>query len=187
VLVHLVMRIKRIEELVAWQLAKRLERQVFAFTDKAHVARDFEFCKQIRRSSSSAPSNMAEGFGRFWPGEFAHKLRIAIGELHETQDRLETVLENKYITDAEHLEVFDIADRSIGAAVKFAEYLDAAGPDWKKDYLARRREKYRAERRLKKASQSSDAGTENPNGNGEPQNQNPNENQNPNQNENPER
>ena len=73
--------------------------------------------------------------------------------------------------------MFDIADRSIGAAVKFAEYLDAAGPDWKKDYLARRREKYRAERRLKKASPSSDAGTENPNRNGEPQNQNPNKNQ----------
>ena len=87
------MQIKRIEELVAWQLAKRLERLVFAFTDKPRVARDFEFCKQIRRSSSSAPSNMAEGFGRFWPGEFAHKLRIAIGELHETQDRLETALE----------------------------------------------------------------------------------------------
>jgi hypothetical protein len=47
----------------------------------------------------------------------------------------------EYITDAEHLEMFDIADRSIGAAVKFAEYFDAAGPDWKKDYLARRREK----------------------------------------------
>ena len=60
-----------------------------AFTDKPRVARDFDFCRQIRKSSSSAPANMSEGFGRFWPGEFAHKLRIAMGELHETQDHLE--------------------------------------------------------------------------------------------------
>src|SRR5262245_5653257 len=98
------MRITRIDELVAWQLAKQLERRVFAFTERARAARDGEFCRQIRKSSSSAPANMAEGFGRFWPGEFAHKLRIAIGELHETQDRLEDALDRQYINDDEHLE-----------------------------------------------------------------------------------
>jgi len=160
---------------------------VFAFTDKPRVARDFDFCRQIRKSSSSAPANMSEGFGRFWPGEFAHKLRIAMGELHETQDHLEDAFDRKYITDDEHLEMFDLADRSIGAAVRFVEYLDAAGPDWKKDYLKRRRDAYRAARRSKQEGDGKppDTGTTNPNENLEPKNENQNQNQNLNPNKNP--
>jgi four helix bundle protein len=141
------MRIKRIEELIAWQQARELERRVFAFTNRPPANRDRDFCDQIRRSASSAPRNIAEGFGRFWPGEFAHKLHIAVGELHASQDHLEKALEQKYVNDDDELEMFGMADRAIGAAVKFIEYLEAAGPDWKKQFLLRRREAYRARQR----------------------------------------
>jgi len=63
-------------------------------------------------------------------------------------DHLEKTLESNYISDAEHLEMFGLGDGAIGAAVKFIEYLEAAGPDWKKAFLARRREAYRARRTL---------------------------------------
>jgi len=89
---------------------------------------------------------MAEGFGRFWPAEFAHRVRIAIGELEETLDHLDKALESNYITEEQHLEMYGLGNRAAGAAVRFVQYLDAAGPDWKKEYLARRREKYRAQR-----------------------------------------
>ena len=89
---------------------------------------------------------MAEGFGRFWPGEFAHKMHIAVGELRETQDHLEKALEEKYVSDDDQLEMFGLADGAIGAAVKFIEYLEAAGPEWKKQFLLRRRAAYRARR-----------------------------------------
>src|SRR5207245_8127047 len=102
----------------------------------------FDFCRQIRKSSSSAPRNMSEGFGRFWPGEFAHKMHIAIGELEETQDHVDKAFEQKYIDDDAHLEMYGLADRAIGAAVKFVEYLDTAGPDWKKEVVPRRRGQY---------------------------------------------
>jgi four helix bundle protein len=87
------MRIKRVEDMIAWRHARELERRVFAFTSKPPANRDWDYCDQIRRSAASAPRNMAEGFGRFWPGEFAHKLHIAVGELRETQDHLEKALE----------------------------------------------------------------------------------------------
>ena len=140
------MVIKRIGDFIAWQRARELERRVFAFTARLPASRDFKFCDDIRRSSASAPRNMSEGFGRFWPGEFAHKLHIALGELRETQDHLEKALEQNYITDSEHLEMFGLADGAIGAAIKFIAYLEAAGTDWKKDFLRRRREEYRAKR-----------------------------------------
>jgi len=178
------MQIERIEDMVAWQLAKRLEKRVLAFTDSPRVARDVDFCRQIRKSASSSPANMSEGFGRFWPGEFAHKMHIAIGELRETINHLETALEKKYITDDEHLQMFGLADRAIAKAVKFVEYLDAAGPDWKKEFLMRRRELYRAARRSEQKGdvEAATAGTTNPDENSEPRN----ENQNENENENPE-
>jgi four helix bundle protein len=138
--------IERLEDFLAWQLARKLERLVFAFTDTAPASKDADFCRQIRKSSSSAPNNMAEGFGRFWPGEFAYKVRIAIGELEETLDHLDKALAAQYVTEERHLEMYALGDRAASAAVKFVRYLEAAGPDWKKDYLARRREEYRSRR-----------------------------------------
>jgi len=83
---------------------------------------------------------MAEGFGRFWPAEFAHKLRIAIGELRETQDHLDKAVEEAWLAEAPHGEMKHLADRAIGAAVRFAEYLDRNGEEWKKNYIARQRQ-----------------------------------------------
>jgi four helix bundle protein len=155
--------IERIEDLIAWQLARKLERLVFAFTDQAPANRDPDFCRQIRKSSSSAPNNMAEGFGRFWPGELAYKVRVAIGELEETLDQLDKALAEKYVTELQHLEMYALGDRAASAAVKFARYLEAAGPDWKKEYLARRRAEYQARRAARR--QELQLGTPDPGGN----------------------
>src|SRR3954470_275661 len=43
--------------------------------------------------SSSAPRNIAEGLGRFLPGDFAKFVRTARGSLVETQDHLDAALE----------------------------------------------------------------------------------------------
>jgi four helix bundle protein len=134
------MVIRTHEDIVAWQLSKKLERRVWTLTVTAPAARDAAFCQQIRQSSASAPSNIAEGFGRFWPLAFADKLRIAISELRETQNHLDTALDRKYLSPSTHDELFNLADRAIGAAVNFAKYLEKAGPDWKKTYRARQRE-----------------------------------------------
>ena len=80
---------RRYEDLAAWQLVRELERSVFAFTATSPAAKDFEYCRQIRRSASSAPRNIAEGFGRFLPGDFARFIRTARGSLEETQDHLD--------------------------------------------------------------------------------------------------
>jgi four helix bundle protein len=193
------MTIRRFQDLIAWQLSRELERKVFAFTDRPVVRRDSDFCDQIRRSSASPPRNMAEGFGRFWPAEFAHKLHIAVGELEETQDHLDKALEQNYIDDEEHIEMYALADRAVGASTRFIQYLDGAGKDWKKEYFANLREKFR-QRRAQRAAARGHAveGTHDPEENREPKergpeprNQNPqrvmenqNQNQNQNQNEN---
>ncbi|HEX3701681.1 MAG TPA: four helix bundle protein [Vicinamibacterales bacterium] len=71
------MGVRRFEDLIAWQLAYELQQQVFAFTASLPAVRDFKFCDQIRDSSRSAPRNIAEGFGRYYPKAFIRFLRIA--------------------------------------------------------------------------------------------------------------
>jgi four helix bundle protein len=95
---------RRFDELAAWQLARELERRVYAFTDIGIVTRDVEYCRQIRRSGSSAPRNLAEGFGRYLPGDFSKFVRNALGSLNETQDH-DAGLERKYLTPVMHGEL----------------------------------------------------------------------------------
>ena len=116
------MGVRRYEDLVAWQLARELERRVLAFTANTAASKDFDYCRQIRRSSSSAPRNIAEGFGRYWPAEFARFIRIARGSLNETKDHLDAGLEQRYVPNAEHGDMKKLADRALGACTRLAQY-----------------------------------------------------------------
>src|SRR5262245_53739003 len=65
----------RFQDLVAWQLAWKLQQEIFAFTAMSPTSRDVKYCNQIRDSSRSTCRNTAEGFGRFYPREFIRFLR----------------------------------------------------------------------------------------------------------------
>ena len=56
------MGVKRSQDLVAWQLANELKQKVYALADQSAARRDFRFCDQSKGSTSSAPTNIAEGF-----------------------------------------------------------------------------------------------------------------------------
>jgi four helix bundle protein len=82
------MAVRDFRDLVCWQLSHELRSEVFAFTAIGPASRDFEFRDQIRGSSASTPRNIAEGFGRFTPGEFAQFLKYARASLMETRASL---------------------------------------------------------------------------------------------------
>ncbi|MBI2828341.1 MAG: four helix bundle protein [Acidobacteria bacterium] len=54
---------------------------IYALVQSGPIVRDRELCDQLRRAGASAPRNIAEGFGRYLPGQFVQSLRIANGEL----------------------------------------------------------------------------------------------------------
>jgi four helix bundle protein len=85
--------------LVCWQLSRELKCEVFDFTSEGPASHDFKFRDQIRDSSASAPRNIAEGFGRFIPGEFAQYLRWARASLMETQNHLIDAHDRRYLSD----------------------------------------------------------------------------------------
>jgi four helix bundle protein len=86
-------------DLVCWQLSYELKCEVFAFTATGAGARDFKYRDQIRDSSSSAPSNIAEGFGRFRPRDSARFYEIARASLMETKNHLIDGRDRGYLDD----------------------------------------------------------------------------------------
>jgi four helix bundle protein len=76
-------------DLVVWQLADELRREVYRLTDSGSVLRDFKFRAQLRDAASGIPSNVAEGFRRVSAREFARFLRYSFSGLGETVERLQ--------------------------------------------------------------------------------------------------
>jgi four helix bundle protein len=122
--------IHRFEDLDAWRLSFELQRSVFAFTAYGAAWQDLKFREQIRDAAASAPRNIAEGFGRYRPREFARFLHIARGS-HETRHHLHDALQRSYLTAKEHDKLIHLSDRAIGATTALLHYLnrcDAHGP-----------------------------------------------------------
>lgn len=117
------MGVRGFRDLVAWQLADELRREVIAFTDEGPVARDFRFCSQIRDAISSACRNTSEGFGRFRPAENARFLEFAHASLNEVQDGLTEARQKKYVNDELHDRLWTLSRRALGANTNYMKYL----------------------------------------------------------------
>jgi len=130
--------VRRYEDLDAWQLADELKREVYALTDAGPAAKDLVFRKQIRNSAASNTKNIAEGFGRFNPGDFAHFVEIALASAMETKDSLKDGIDRGYFIPGRVVTAQRLAERSIKCSTKFIVYL--------KREAARRKRKTRPKR-----------------------------------------
>lgn len=83
------MKVKRYEELVAWQKAIELSKKVYEKQKQLPKSELYALGDQIRRAIVSVPSNIAEGFGRESPAEFKRFLAIARGSLYEAKTQLQ--------------------------------------------------------------------------------------------------
>jgi four helix bundle protein len=131
------MRVDRFEDLVTWQLADELRREVAAFTATGAAARDFKYRDQIRDAASSVCRNTAEGFDRFRPSEFARFLEFARGSLGEVQDGLIEAHERKFITGDLFDRLWLLSKRAIGTNTNLMKYLqhcvDTGDAPWRRN------------------------------------------------------
>ena len=114
---------KDFTELIAWQRADDLERFVQEIIKRPVLARDASYCEQAADAAASAPRNIAEGFGRFAPTQFANFLRIAIGSELETQNHILKAWQRGAISDEEHWVGVVLCKRAVSAAVGLRRYL----------------------------------------------------------------
>ena len=118
------MRVERFEDLRAWQYGRNLCRDVYLLTKCEPFVRDFALRDQIRKSAISIPSNVAEGFERFRPGEFHQFLSIAKGSTGELRTQLYIASDIGYIDERTCIEMLKRAEetaRTIGALRRSVE------------------------------------------------------------------
>jgi four helix bundle protein len=77
------MRVERFEDLVAWQEARVLARDIYVVTQAREFGRDFALARQMQRAGVSIMANIAEGFDREGPAEFHRFVTIARGSCAE--------------------------------------------------------------------------------------------------------
>lgn len=92
------MLINKIGDLVIYTIALDLSSRLNELIDDIPYNWNIKEVDQIKRSSSSVPSNITEGFGqRFYAKKFIHYLYIAVGSSDETQSHLRKLKKDNHI------------------------------------------------------------------------------------------
>ena len=72
-------KIERFEDIIAWQRARVLTKEIYASTRIGQFAKDYGLKDQIQRASVSTMANIAEGFERGGDREFIQFLSNSKG------------------------------------------------------------------------------------------------------------
>ena len=80
---------KTYRDLIVWQKAIDLVCLTYKLTSVFPPEEIYSLTSQVKRSSISIPSNIAEGYGRNSKNDYIRFLQIASGSLYEFQTQLE--------------------------------------------------------------------------------------------------
>ena len=104
--------IAKFEDIMAWQEARKLTKQIYLPTRREPFAHDFGLRDQVQRASVSSMSNVAEGFDCESKVEFGRFLGIARRSTVEVQSLLYVALDVGYISPAEFSDNYEQARRT---------------------------------------------------------------------------
>lgn len=90
--------IKTYRDLKIWQKSIEMVTQIYKLTAHFPDKELFGITTQVRRSSVSIPSNIAEGYGRYSRKEYVRFLGISLGSLYEMQTQLQISLNLGYLS-----------------------------------------------------------------------------------------
>lgn len=82
------MALKTYQGLEVWQRSMDLTVEIYRLTRGFPSDERFGLTSQMRRSSSSVPCNIAEGYGRTHRGDYLRHLSVARGSLFELETQL---------------------------------------------------------------------------------------------------
>ncbi|HEX8734421.1 MAG TPA: four helix bundle protein [Pyrinomonadaceae bacterium] len=109
-------KVERFEDLIAWQKARELTREIYKITNSGDFAKDFGLREQIRRASVSIMSNLAEGFERGRTTEFHQYISIAKGSCAEVRSQLYVAWDAEYLEKDNFVQLMQMA-REVGKII----------------------------------------------------------------------
>lgn len=114
-------KIQNFRDLDIWKMGKALVIEIYNATKQFPKEELFGIVSQMRRSAVSIPSNVAEGFNRFYNKEYKQFLFTALGSCAELETQVEISNELGYINDtltSNILEKLDHETRMIRNLIK---------------------------------------------------------------------
>jgi four helix bundle protein len=96
---------KDFHKLKVWEKAHQLTLRIYTVTKDFPREEIYGISSQMRRSSASVPTNIAEGCGRESKAETIHFLSISIGSLSELEYQLILAHDLLYLSDNLFLEL----------------------------------------------------------------------------------
>lgn len=95
------MKVYSFEKLNVWNRSRELVKNIYKLSRKFPKEELFGFTSQIRRATTSIPSNLAEGSGRITGKEKARFSKIAFSSLMEVLNHLILAKDLGFITENE--------------------------------------------------------------------------------------
>lgn len=99
-------------ELDVWQRAMELCVASHRVADALPAVQRYGLGSQIRRSATSVPANIAEGYGRVHRGDYLHHLSIARGSLKELETHLLIANRLQHLSDADVQRLDELSRRT---------------------------------------------------------------------------
>jgi len=116
-------KIIKFEDIVAWQRAREMTKQIYAHAKVGPFAKDFGLKDQSQRASVSIMGNVAEGFERGGDKEFVQFLSHSKASCGEVKSHLYVALDQQYITQNQFANLYNEADEVGRLLAGFMGYL----------------------------------------------------------------
>ncbi len=100
---------KSYRDLIVWQKSVNMVTLVYKVVKTFPDDEKFGLTSQIKRSSVSISSNIAEGYGRNYTKDYARFLQIARGSLFEMQTQLQIALNLDFINRKDIEDILDLS------------------------------------------------------------------------------
>jgi four helix bundle protein len=127
-------KIERFEDILAWQKARVLTKEIYESTRMGLFAKDYGLKDQVQRASVSTMANIAEGFERGGDREFAQFLSNSKGSCGEVKSHLYVALDQGYVTRVSFEQLYAKADeisRLVGGFITYLRQSNLGGPKYK--------------------------------------------------------
>lgn len=95
-------KIRTFEDLRVWQLAHKIQNEIFQLVKKFPQEEKYRLTDQMIRSSRSISDNISEGYGRFHYQENIQYCRQGRGSAYELKNQIITAFDCKYIDKSEY-------------------------------------------------------------------------------------
>jgi len=100
---------KSYRDLIVWQKSMEMVTLIYQLLKQFPDVEKFGLTSQIKRSSVSIPSNIAEGYGRNYTKDYCRFLQIARGSLFECQTQLQIGINLNFVDKNQLKEIKELS------------------------------------------------------------------------------